>query len=159
MRTTPLPVSSYFRTKVLTSYVMAIVSLALIFAAGLSLGVHLRASAWFETAGLMLVGIIPFVVLGILLGHLLTVDSLGPALGGIVALFALLGGSWGPIGGSSGALHDVVQYLPSYWLVQGGKLAIGGQGWPVMAWIVIGVWTLALLRITTRVYRRDTGRA
>jgi ABC-2 type transport system permease protein len=158
MRITPLPVPTYFRTKVLSSYLMAVVSLLLLAAAGLSLGVRLPFSAWFETAGLMLVGIVPFVVLGILLGHLLTVDSMGPALGGIVALFALLGGAWGPLS-SSGTLHDVVQLLPSYWLVEAGKLAVGGHGWPAKAWIVIALWSAVLLRLTVRVYRRDTARA
>ncbi len=70
--------------------------------------------------GLILVGLIPFAVMGILLGHLLTVDSIGPAMGGITALLALFGGVWFPIS-SGGALHDIAQALPSYWLVQAGQ--------------------------------------
>jgi len=35
--------------------------------------------------------------LGILLGHVLTTDSIGPAIGGLTALFALLGGVWFPV--------------------------------------------------------------
>ena len=47
--------------------------------------------------GLILVGLIPFAALGIMLGHLLTPDSIGPAMGGGIALLALIGGTWGPI--------------------------------------------------------------
>ncbi len=55
---------------------------------------------------LILVGLLPFAALGIALGHLLTPDSIGPAMGGGVALLAFLGGTWFPIP-SHGFLHDV----------------------------------------------------
>ena len=66
---------------------------------------------------LILIGLIPFAALGILLGHLLTVDSIGPAMGGGISLLALLGGTWFPIA-DHGFLHDLAPVLPSYWLVQ-----------------------------------------
>ena len=47
--------------------------------------------------GLILVGLLPFAALGILFGHLLTPDSIGPVMGGATALLALLGGVWFPI--------------------------------------------------------------
>jgi len=157
MRITPLSTFAYFRSKVLSSYLMAIMSLLLLFVAGLALGVHLTVGHWFETFGLLLVGLIPFVVLGILLGHLLSVDSLGPAMGGIVAIFALLGGAWGPLA-QTGTLHSIVENIPSYWLVEAGHVALGGSFWPARAWIVLIVWTVVLLRLTTRVYQRDTAK-
>ncbi|MGH9046673.1 MAG: ABC transporter permease [Acidimicrobiales bacterium] len=157
MRITPLSVYAYFQSKVLSSYLMAIVSLVLLYAAGLSLGVHMATTRWLEMTGLLIVGLIPFVVLGILLGHLLTVDSMGPALGGIVAVFALLGGSYGPLA-TSGALHSIAENLPSYWLVQAGYVALGAGAWPAHGWIVLGVWSVVLLRFAFVVYRRDTAR-
>ena len=84
---------------------------------------------WLAMTGLILVGLIPFAALGITLGHLLTPDSIGPAMGGGVSLLALLGGTWFPLG-SHGFLHDVAQYLPSYWLVQAGHVALGGLRGP-----------------------------
>jgi ABC-2 type transport system permease protein len=96
-------------------------------------------------------------VLGVLVGHLLTVDSIGPAMGGITALFALLGGAWGPLA-NSGALHEIAQLLPSYWLVQAGRSAVDGSDWPLRGWLVIGIWTAVLTGLAVRVYRRDTNR-
>jgi ABC-2 type transport system permease protein len=157
MRITPLSTIAYFRSKVLSGYIMAIVSLALLFASGLTLGVHMTIVHWFEMTGFLLVGLIPFVVLGILLGHLLSADSMGPALGGIVAVFALLGGVWGPLA-KSGALHTIAENIPSYWLVQAGHVALGGGAWSARGWIVLAVWTAVLLRITVYVYGRDTSR-
>lgn len=46
---------------------------------------------------LLLVGLVPLVLLGILAGHLLKPDSLGPAVGGVTALLALVSGAWGPL--------------------------------------------------------------
>jgi len=71
---------------------MALLSIALLYGAGLSLGVHLAPGKWITMTVLILVGLIPFNVLGILLGHLLSTDAIGPAMGGIVSLFACSAG-------------------------------------------------------------------
>lgn len=52
-----------------------------------------------------------------------------------------------------------MKLIPSYWLVQAGKVAEGGHTWGAEGWIRIAVWTLVPVRITMRVHRRDTKRA
>ncbi|HEV7528412.1 MAG TPA: ABC transporter permease [Solirubrobacteraceae bacterium] len=157
LRISPLSPRAYFRAKVITAYAMALVSILALYIAGASLGVSMPARDWLAMTGLILVGLIPFVALGITLGHLLTPDSIGPAMGGGVSLLALLGGTWFPLG-SHGFLHDVAQYLPSYWLVQAGHVALGGHPWTGRAWLVIAAWTAILSALAVRAYRRDTGR-
>jgi ABC-2 type transport system permease protein len=157
LRLTPLRPTTYFEAKVAGAYALACTSIALLYAAGISLGVHLTVPEWLEMTGLVLVGLVPFAVLGILLGHLLTPDSIGPALGGATALLALLGGAYGPVA-TSGVLHDLVKLLPSYWLVQAGYVALGGRAWGAEGWIVVAVWTIVLARLTVRVWARDTRR-
>ncbi len=157
MRITPLHTRAYFATKVLTGYMMAAISIVLLYAAGVSMGVHLSAPKWLMMTGLILVGLIPFAVLGILVGHLVTPDSLGPALGGGNTLLSLVGGAFGPL--STGRVYtDVVKCVPSYWLVQAGKSALTGNAWPIEAWIVVAVWTVILIRLAAFVYGRDTAR-
>jgi ABC-2 type transport system permease protein len=156
LRLTPLPPRTYFRTKVLTGYVMATCSLLLMYAAGSVLGVRLSAGEWLRMTGLILVGLVPFAALGVLLGHLVTTDAVGPAMGGSVALFSILGGTWFPV--QNGALHHVATLLPSYWLVQAGRVALGGKGWTATGWLVVAAWAVALGAAATRAYRRDTGR-
>jgi ABC-type multidrug transport system permease subunit len=79
-------------------------------------------------------------------------------MGGITTLFALLGGAWGPLA-TGGVFLAIVKCLPSFWLVQAGKSALGRGGWPpVEAWVVIAVWTVALARAAVTVYKRDTAR-
>ncbi len=157
LRITPLAPRAYFRVKVLTGYMMAIISLLALYAAGTSLGVSLAASDWLKMTGLMLIGLVPFAALGIMLGHMLTPDSTGPAMGGGISLLALLGGVYFPLG-HHGFLAALAQYIPSYWLVQASHVALGGPAWPARGWIVILAWTLLLAALARLAYRRDTAR-
>ena len=157
LRLTPLSTRMYFRTKVLTGYAMALCTLALLYIAGTTLGVHLSIGHWLHMTEFILIGLIPFAVLGILLGHLLNVESIGPTLGGVTALFAFLGGVWFPI--TSGVLHDIAQALPSYWLVQAAHVGLGGNGWGTRGWVVDAAWSAGLAALAVRAYRRDTARS
>jgi len=156
LRLTPLSVRSYFRAKVITAYLTALITIIVLYAAGLSLGVHLADGEWARMTGLILVGLIPFIALGVLMGHLVTPDSIGPAMGGTTALLALLGGVWFPV--QSGALHDIAQALPSYWLVQASHVSIGGGGWGTRGWVVMAAWTAILVALAGWAYQRDTKR-
>ena len=158
MRITPLPARTYFRAKVVVGYLRALLTLVLLALAGTAFGVRLPAQGWLIALGLFLVGLIPFAVLGILLGHLIGADAAAVATGGIVTLFALLGGVYGFQVATSGPVLAIIKALPSYWLVQAGKTALGGHDWPVEGWIVIAAWTVVLVPLAVRVYRRDTSR-
>jgi ABC-2 type transport system permease protein len=105
---------------------------------------------------LILVGLAPFAALGILMGHLLTSDSIGPAMGGTTALLALLGGVWFPING--GVMQDVAEGLPSYWLVRASHVGIGASGWGATGWAVVAAWTVVAALAAGRAYQRDTRR-
>jgi ABC-2 type transport system permease protein len=156
LRVTPLSTRSYFRAKVATGYATALLTIILLYLSGISLGVRLGAGDWIQMTALILVGLIPFVPLGILMGHLLSVDSVGPAMGGVTAVFAFLGGTWFPLG--DGVLNDIGKALPSYWLVQASHVAIGGQGWGATGWLVVAGWTVGASLLAARAYRRDTKR-
>ena len=157
IRITPLPARSYIRSKIASGYLMAGMTIVVLYAAGIAMGVTLSAGQWLTMTGLLLAGLVPFTVIGIMLGHLLTADSVGPALGGITAVVALLGGAWGPLV-TGGVLVDIVKSIPSYWLVQAGKTAAGGSGWPAQGWIVVAVWTVIFGALAAMAYRRDTAR-
>jgi ABC-2 type transport system permease protein len=161
LRITPLTPRMYFRTKVLTSYLMAAISIVLLYASGLALGVRIHPfDIWFRMTGFVLVALVPFAALGIGLGHLLTSDAMGPALGGITSLFAFLGGTWFPITGH-GFFVTLCKALPSYWLTQAGHVGYGGSTdpWGGHGWLVIGVWSAVCVAFALWAYRRDTGRA
>lgn len=156
LRITPLTPREYFRAKVVSAYAMAITSLLLLYVAGASLGVSLAAHEWLSMTGLILIALLPFAALGITIGHLMNVDSIGPVTGGLVAILAFLAGTWFPL--THGFLYDVGQYLPGYWIVQASHIALHGHGWSTKGWIVIIVWTIVLVVLARVAYRRDTHR-
>ena len=158
LRLTPLSTRAYMRAKVLTGYLTALITLILLFIAGATLGVHLTPTNVLRMTELVLLGLIPFAALGILIGHLFTPDSIGPFIGGGVSLLALLGGAYGPIGGTHGALHVISQVTPTYWLVQAGHTLAGGQTWSTQGWITVGAWAVVLAALAARAFRRDTAR-
>jgi ABC-2 type transport system permease protein len=136
---------------------MALLSLGVLYASGAILGVRLPAGEWIAMTMLILVGLIPFAALGVLLGHLLSTDTIGPAIGGSTSLLALLSGTWFPLAGH-GVIHDIAQALPSYWLVQANRVALGGHAWSVTGWLVVAAWSVLLTALAARAFRRDTGR-
>ena len=158
LRTTPLRPSVYLSSKVVTGYGMACISLLVLYGAGIVLGVRMSAGRWLAMTLLILVGLVPFAGMGVVLGHLLRTDSMGPAMGGLTSLFALLGGTWGPIA-EHGAMHVVSELLPSYWLVRSGQVGTGGDAWTALGWTVVTVWSVAMVWLAAWAYRRDKGKA
>ena len=158
LRITPLTTRDYFRTKVLTGYAAACATIAVMYVAGATLGVSLPARNWVEMTGLILLGLVPFAAGAIAMGHLVPVDSIGPALGGTTAVLAFLGGTWFPITGD-GVFATIAKLLPSYWLVQASHVGLGGAAWGRTGWLVVGAWTVAMTVLAARAYRRDTERA
>jgi ABC-2 type transport system permease protein len=156
LRISPLSIRAYFRAKVLTAYTMALLSLILLYISGALLGVSLPAGRWLEMTGLIVVGLLPFAALGVLLGHLVNTDAVGPLMGGLVSILAFLSGTWFAI--TSGFLHSFGQFLPSWWLVQARNVALDGQGWSARGWITVAAWTVILSAGAAWAYRRDTRR-
>jgi ABC-2 type transport system permease protein len=157
LRITPLRARTALLSKAVAAYLLTLPTLIVIGAAGASLGVRLSAAAWAEMAGLLLVGLLPIAVMGILVGYLMKVEVAPLAIGGPVVLLALLGGEFGPLF-NGGVMLTIVKLLPSYWLAQAGRVGLGGGGWPVEAWVVVAVWTLAMAALAAVAYRRDTQR-
>ena len=159
LRLTPLSPRMYFRAKVLTAYLLALIALVLLYASGIALGVRMPFGSWWRMTVLVLVALIPFAALGIALGHLLSVDSMGPATGGLTALFAFLGGTWFPITGH-GFFVGLCKALPSYWLTQAGHVGLDGttDPWGTRGWVTMAAWAVATGAFAMWAYRRDTQR-
>ena len=136
---------------------MALVTLALLYVAGLTLGVRLRGGQLVADDG-------PDARRprsrsrrsAILLGHLLTADSIGPAIGGMTALFALLGGVWFPVTARRDARDR-----------RGAALLLARPGEPRGArrqrlgsdrLVVVAAWTVVAAAAARRAYARDTQR-
>src|SRR5262249_56827841 len=123
---TPLRPRAYVGTKIAAGYLSALLTIAVLYAAGISLGVRLSAGDWLEMTGLLLLGLVPFAALGIMLGHLLGVEAVGPTIGGLSGRVGFLGGGWFPLGG--GVMRGIADGLPPFWLVPGSHPPLRGAG-------------------------------
>lgn len=157
LRLSPLSPRAYLTSKVAIGYLMALLTIAVMYIAGIALGARTSLVHWVGMTTLILVGLVPFAAVGVWIGHVFHEDAMGPILGGAMSLFALLGGSWFPLGSS--VIGKIGSYLPSYWIVQAGHLAVGGQAWPVKGWVVIAAWTLVAGALALRAFEADTKRA
>ena len=108
LRITPLRVRTDYLAKMLAAYLVVLPALVLVFLAGATLGVRLNVAQWLEMSGLLLVGLVPFVLMGLILGHLIATDALVPVMGWLIVFFALFGGAFGSLF-NSGAMLTVVK--------------------------------------------------
>jgi ABC-2 type transport system permease protein len=159
LRISPLSPRNYFRTKILGSYLMAAFTIALLYVAGAVMGVRMPAGRWLEMTGLILVGLIPFAALGIMLGHLVKGDTMGPVMGFGMSVVSILGGAFFPLGSDGSVIVAITKFIPSFWIVRAGHTAVGGAAWGLEGWLIVIAWSVLLAFGAGWAYRRDTGRA
>jgi ABC-2 type transport system permease protein len=159
LRLTPLSGRAYLVAKAATALLVAIPSLLLLYAAGHFVKhVDLPAGTWAEMFGWTVLGLIPFVALGLLLGHVFGNDILGPLSGALYTVLALLGGIWFPVSQMPTAVADLAKALPSYWLAQAGRAPLTGDTIGARGLAVLAAWTVLFGALAIARYRRDTAR-
>jgi ABC-2 type transport system permease protein len=158
LRLTALRPTGYFTAKAATAYLVAIPTLGALYAAGAGAGVSITTGHWATMTAEVLAGLLPFAALGILLGQLLSVDAMGPALAGVMVVVGLLGGIWNPISTFPAWLQDACRALPAYWLTQAGQAGMGAAGVTWWGWLVLAGWTLLLAGSAGWTFQRSTAR-
>jgi ABC-2 type transport system permease protein len=155
LRLSPLRPGAYLAVKVAVGYLTAALTIAAMYVAGISLGARASFGHWVEMTVFILIGLVPFAAIGIWIGHLVRDDAMGPTMGGLMSLFALVGGAWYPV---SGVLGQIGSWVPSYWIVQAGHIAVGGQSWSTKGWLVVLGWSAVFTVLATRAFLADTDR-
>jgi ABC-2 type transport system permease protein len=161
LRLTPLSGAGYLAAKGITAMLLALPAVVLVPLIGVVVeGVSLDATGWLRvTVGIWL-AVIPFALIGLLIGQLGTPESIQPMMSLTMMVMSLLGGIFIPVDTMPGWLLDVAQILPSYWLGQVGRGAVTTDlsvnlGKTVL---VLAVWTAVVGIGVVRRYRRDSAR-
>ena len=148
-RLSPMPVAAYLLAKFCTALVFSLIIILLLFSiAVLFAGVQLQATQWLLLALVLLLGTVPFALIGLILGLTLS-DKAAPGVVNLIYLpMALLSGLWLPIH----LFPQVMQYAswiwPSYHLSQLGLKVIGmDQGYALWLHLLILLGTSLLLAI------------
>ncbi|BCW89734.1 hypothetical protein sos41_29010 [Alphaproteobacteria bacterium SO-S41] len=153
----PMPGFVYPVSKLLMTFVFVAIVLAMIYAVGIFAGgVSLSPRAWAAMIAVHLVSVVPFSLIGITLGYLMT-SQVAIAIANIVFfLLAILGGLWMPVFTFPGFMQTMAWALPSFHLAQ---LALIAQGMVKadFLWAHIGAiaaWTLVLTGLVAWAVRR-----
>ena len=161
LRLTPLSGSGYLVAKGITGMMLAVPAVVLVpLIAAVVEGVSLDATGWLRvTIGIWL-AVIPFTLIGLVIGQVGTPDSMQPIMSITMMTMSLLGGIFIPIDGMPDWLLKVAHVLPSYWLGQVGRGAVTSElsvnlGQAVL---VLAIWTVVLAFGVVRRYRRDSAR-
>lgn len=148
---TPL---AFFIVRVVAALIMLIPPLALVLAVGRIDGVELPFATWFAVGGVALLVLIPFVVMGLVIGLWLKPSAANPATTFVMLAMAMLGGMWVPLDIMPEFMQNLGTALPSYWAVEFSKLPVSGEPVPGKGLLVLGAWLLAMVVLGVLGYRR-----
>jgi ABC-2 type transport system permease protein len=160
-RTTPMPISAYFISKLAMAMVFSAVIVLLLFATGIAFGkVHLSLGQMASLLGILVAGSVTFCALGLALGFVAGPNSAAPIVNLIYLPMSFLSGLWIPILFLPEALQKLALWLPPYHLAQLALRVIGAsQKQPVMlhvgALVAFATFFTALAYVG---YRRDEGK-
>lgn len=156
LRLTALPPSGYLVTKAVVSMVVALPSIVLVFLLGHFVGhLHLSAMTWLTTGLAIWLCVIPFAVLGLVVGSLVNADSTQPVVMLLYLALSILGGLWVPVTQFSSFLQSVAKFTPTYWIADIGRSVLAGTGFSWQGVGVLALWTVALGAIGAAAYRRS----
>lgn len=158
LRLTPLSSTGYLVSKVAVSMFVALPSVALVSLVGVVSGAHLSATGWVQVILGVWVATLPFAVLGLLIGQLASADNLQIYQTGTMLFLALIGGLFIPVTVFPTWLGDIAKVLPSYWLARIGQGAELGNHDLGHAVEILAIWTVVLVFLVLRRYRRDSAR-
>ena len=156
LRVTPLSDRAWLAAKIVQGCLMAIPGVvALGVAAVAKEHLHLSAGTWLALLVTVIVGAVPFVFAGLIVG--LGLDAQTGQVVQLITLIllAFLGGLFIPLSIMPVALRDVARALPSYRLASIGWDIVGGHGPGAADVIVLALWTAVLAAGAIWLWRRE----
>ncbi|MGW0231700.1 ABC transporter permease [Actinopolymorpha singaporensis] len=160
LRLTPLKPLSYLVAKAAVAMLVAVPSVVLVYGAGgLAAHVRLAPQEWAMSALGLWLALIPFAVIGIVIGYVASPDSAQAIYPATFMVLSLFGGIFIPVEAMPRLMANLAQLLPSYWLGIIGRSPLGLSGFEWQAVPVLLAWTAVLTLIVVRRYRVDTARA
>lgn len=160
LRLSALSPRGYLFAKAAVSLLVALPAIVLVFLAGMLFGsAHLTASQWLGCGLALWLALIPFGVLGLVIGFVASVDSAQPLTMLVYMALAILGGLWFPVSQFPNVLQSVAKVLPSYWAAEVARAPLAGTAIPLAGVLVLAAWTVALGLLATVAYRRSGRKA
>jgi ABC-2 type transport system permease protein len=145
LRVTPIPAWSYVGTKIVASMLVVLPVILLVEGVGAGFGgVRLTAATWVGLTTLMWATALPFAVLGIFIGFLVSTEAAFPVVTGLMFVLGYFGGLFTPVDRMPGALQAIAHLLPSYHDAALGLAALDGHTLALSHWLVLGGFVVVL---------------
>jgi ABC-2 type transport system permease protein len=158
LRTLPAPAHVRLAGRVLSALLFAAAAAGILVAIVLiTTSASLGAGAWLRLAITLLLGGLPFVLLGTALAYWLSPKTALPAANILYMLFAYAGGLWTGPGDLPHAVAAISPYVPTR---QWGDLlwaAVGGAPLRAIHWLALAGYAALFAAIAAWGYRRDEG--
>ncbi|HET8590424.1 MAG TPA: ABC transporter permease [Nakamurella sp.] len=156
LRLTALSSRAYLFAKAAVSLLVALPAIVLVFLAGVAFGsAHLTTGQWIGCGVALWLALIPFGVLGLVIGFVATVDSAQPLTMLTYMALAILGGLWFPVSQFPAFLQNVAKVLPSYWAAEIARAPLAHQAIPLTGVLVLAAWAVGLGLLAMAAYRRS----
>lgn len=157
LRVTPMPPSRVVLVRAVVSLLTVpppVVAIAV--AATVLHGLRLPPGRWLLLVTVMWLGAVPFALLGLAFGFMLTRELVGPVTMGAWLVLAFTGGLFMPVESFPAWLRLAAELMPTFRYSELGWAAVGG-GPPVAAGLaVLGAWTVLFGGLAAWAYRRAT---
>ncbi|MDA8355681.1 MAG: ABC transporter permease [Actinomycetota bacterium] len=159
LRITPLSPVAYIAIKMLTSLVLGLASVLVVYAAGVIVGKpSMPIYLWVLTGACVWIGSLLFAAFGLFVGYLLPSENVMQVIGFVLMLFSFGGGLFIPLSQFSSGLRTAAELTPLYGLNElvHHPLVGGAFDW---AWAAsLMVWLAVFVGGAIWRFRRDTAR-
>jgi ABC-2 type transport system permease protein len=156
LRLSALSPQGYLFAKAAVSLLVALPAIVLVFLAGVIVGkASLTTGQWLECGIVLWLSMIPFGIMGLVIGFVATVDSAQPLTMIIYLVLSILGGLWFPVDQFPPFLQDVAKLLPSYWAAELARAPLANEALSMTGIGVLLIWTVGLGLLAMAAYRRS----
>jgi ABC-2 type transport system permease protein len=154
IRITPLSDTVYFAAQMIGQSVIHLLSITIIFIAGALINdVSLTAMEWIMSGIWILLGSLPFLAIGTLIGMMKKVETAAGISNVIYMVLAVAGGLWMPLEVMPKMMQSIAKWLPSYNFGNGAWEIVRGN-LPDWKNILILVAYLAVFMLLSKYIRR-----
>ncbi|MFJ7724896.1 ABC transporter permease [Neobacillus sp. NPDC097160] len=156
IRVTPLSDTVYFAAQMIGQSVIHLLSIIIIFIAGAIINdVSLTAFEWIASGLWILLGSLPFLAIGTLIGMMKKVETAAGISNVIYMVLAVAGGLWMPLEIMPKMMQNIGKWLPSYNFGNGAWEIVRGN-MPDWKNMLILIAYLALFMLLSKYIRRKT---
>ncbi|MBX6771802.1 MAG: ABC transporter permease [Chloroflexi bacterium] len=158
LRATPIRPMHLFTAKIAAAVLLGLASLLVLYLFAALVGhVRMGTASWCAMVGLLLIGMIPFIALGLWIGHTAG-PTTAPAIANLIYLpLAFASGLFIPVEHLPATIRGISPFLPSYHIAQLGWTFLGAGdrvGMPTHLLWLAG-YTALFLALARWAYRRD----